>query len=215
MDHTIGIIGAGQLSTVLIKILVGAGYRVQISHGNNSETHRRLETFPSDTVSIHSNEEIVRKNEVIVLAVRWENIEEVLTPLRHSLKNKILIDATNPFVNNQLLFHQDDVGSTQVVASIIPAARIVKAFNTLHAEWMDKGPVVGNGRRVLFISGDDADSKDTVGAIITKMGFAFIDIGGLEFGSALQQGGKPLSGKNLVLMPDDTNDGRHKKNKPL
>ena len=83
---------------------------------------------------------------------------------------------------------------------LIPGAYLVKAFNSLLAEWIDADPVYGGGRRVVFYSGDDFQAKETAGKIIGNIGFKPIDIGDLETGGKLQQAGKPLALKNLISL---------------
>ena len=52
---------------------------------------------------------------------------------------------------------------------------------------------------MLFVSGDDAAAKQTVQHIITELGFAAIDLGGLDEGGRMQQPGGPLAGLDLLV----------------
>jgi predicted dinucleotide-binding enzyme len=51
---------------------------------------------------------------------------------------------------------------------------------------------------VIFVSGDDAVSKEFVKGLIESFGFHPIDLGGLVTGGRLQQAGGPLAGRDLV-----------------
>ncbi|MGO8147860.1 hypothetical protein AB9F42_34010, partial [Rhizobium leguminosarum] len=51
------------------------------------------------------------------------------------------------------------------------------AFNHLLAHLVSAYPRSEGGSRVLFYSGDDAQSKSEVGALISRLGFAGIDLG--------------------------------------
>ena len=51
----------------------------------------------------------------------------------------------------------------------------------------------------LFISGDDAEAKQRVGALIDQIGFCTIDLGSLATGGRLQQVGGPLAGIKLLF----------------
>jgi 8-hydroxy-5-deazaflavin:NADPH oxidoreductase len=87
-------------------------------------------------------------------------------------------------------FQPFDLGgrsSSEVVASLVPGARLVKAFNTLPSALLGQSPQQANGRRVLFYSGDDAEAKAEVGRLIERLGLAGIDLGGLVSGGRLQQ----------------------------
>ena len=55
-------------------------------------------------------------------------------------------------------------------------------------------------RRVIFISGDDADAKADAVALFQDAGFAAIDLGDLATGGAMQQIHHPLAGVNLIRV---------------
>ena len=73
--------------------------------------------------------------------------------------------------------------------------------NTLPAALLASDPQQGAGRRVLFMSGDDAAAKSDVSAILERVGFAIIDLGTLASGARLQQfPGGPLPTLNLIKL---------------
>jgi len=78
----------------------------------------------------------------------------------------------------------------------------VKAANTLGAAVLGADPHEAGGQRVLFLSGDDADAKAEVSALFQDAGFFTIDLGDLITGGEMQQIGAPLSGANLIRLPD-------------
>ncbi|MNY74697.1 hypothetical protein D3C86_2137890 [compost metagenome] len=54
---------------------------------------------------------------------------------------------------------------------------------------------------MVFMSGDDGEAKAEVAQLIDQLGFASIDLGGLEVGGYLQQfPGGPLPAVNLVKL---------------
>ncbi len=55
----------------------------------------------------------------------------------------------------------------------------MKAANTLGADVLGSDPHEAGGRRVIFLSGDDADAKAEVIALFEDAGFAAIDLGDL------------------------------------
>ncbi len=68
----------------------------------------------------------------------------------------------------------------------------------LAVPWHD--PHQAGGRRVLFLSGDDAGAKKDVRGLLEKAGFATINLGGLVEGGKLQQFGGPLASHNLIKL---------------
>ena len=109
---------------------------------------------------------------------------------------QVVVDATNDFNPGDL----DGRTSSEQVADLVAGARVVKAANTLGADVLGADPHEAGGRRVIFISGDDADAKSEVAALFEDAGFAAIDLGDLATGGAMQQIHHPLAGVNLVRL---------------
>jgi predicted dinucleotide-binding enzyme len=76
----------------------------------------------------------------------------------------------------------------------------VKAANTLGADVLGSDPQEAGGRRVIFLSGNDADAKSAVASLFEGAGFAAIDLGDLATGGVMQQIHHPLAGLNLVRL---------------
>jgi predicted dinucleotide-binding enzyme len=195
----IGIIGAGFIGTSLAKKLVKAKYKVELSNSRGPESLSDLVKQLGRYAKAVTND-IAATNEVVIISVRWEQVENVLKSVAHLLKGKILIDATNPFLNNETLIDFKDKTASEIVSSYVPDAYVVKAFNALLGEWIDSNPKVGKGNRVVFISGDHEEAKTVVAQLITDMEFAPVDIGDIKIGGALQQAGKPLAALNLIKL---------------
>jgi 8-hydroxy-5-deazaflavin:NADPH oxidoreductase len=133
--------------------------------------------------------------------VPWKNVEAALRGLPE-WNGRVLIDATNPFAEtspNLVLADLGGIGASEIVAGFAPGARIVKAFNSIRMVHFEDGPVKGHGKRVIFVSGDDEESKGVVKDLIESFGFAAIDLGGLVAGGRIQQAGGPLAGLDLFI----------------
>jgi predicted dinucleotide-binding enzyme len=61
-------------------------------------------------------------------------------------------------------------------------------------------PQEAGGRRVLFVSGDDADAEADVVALFEDAGFAAIDLGELATGGLIEQIHHLLAGANLIQL---------------
>lgn len=182
----IGIIGAGAIAQAFASQAMKAGHEIVLS---NSRGIGSLSTLVSQlgsgatagTVSEAAQEEIV------VLSVPWRSIPKAVAGLP-DFQNRIVIDTTNPLQPPD--FKIAELGgktSSQIVAELVPGARVVKAFNTLPPPLLKANPRETGGRRVIFISGDDSDAKQTVGHLIETLGFTPIDLGSLATGGLLQQ----------------------------
>ena len=132
-----------------------------------------------------------------VLSQRDDGYHEVRTILQTiDWSDQIVIDATNDWAGDDL----DGKTSSELVADVVAGVRVVKAANTLGAEVLGSDPHEAGGRRVIFVSGDDADAKAEVVAVFEDAGFAAIDLGDLATGGAMQQIHRPLAGVNLIRL---------------
>jgi hypothetical protein len=131
---------------------------------------------------------------IVVIAVPWDRVPEAVQRL--DWDGRVVIDATNDWAAEDL----NGRTSSELVADLVPGARVVKAANTLGADVLGSDPNEAGGRRVLFVSGDDADAKADVVALFEQAGFAPVDLGDLATGGALQQIHHPLAGLNLIRL---------------
>jgi predicted dinucleotide-binding enzyme len=131
---------------------------------------------------------------IVVIAVPWDRVPDAVRGLEW--KGQVIIDATNTWGADDL----NGRTSSELVAGLVAGARVVKAANTLGADVLGSDPHEAGGRRVIFISGDDADAKADVVALFGDAGFAVIDLGDLATGGAMQQIHHPLAGLNLIRL---------------
>jgi hypothetical protein len=142
--------------------------------------------------------------DIVILAVPWSAHADAVAGLA-PWDNRIVIDAMNAASIGPEGFRPFDLGgrpSTKVVAERLTGARVVKAFNTLPAAVLASAPQSNGGKRILFLSGDDAPGKQEVAQLIDRLGFVAIDLGDFEAGRRLQQfPGGPFAGINVVQFP--------------
>ena len=125
---------------------------------------------------------------IVVLAVPWGNVRDAVQDLEWN--EQVVIDATNDFDPSDL----NGRTSSEVVATLVSPARVVKGANTLGAAVLASGPHEAGGRRGIFLSGDDVDAKSNVIALFEDAGFVAIDLGDLVTGGVMQQVRGPLAG---------------------
>jgi predicted dinucleotide-binding enzyme len=193
----IGILGAGQVGLAVGRRLAGAGHRVKLSSARGPAALTPVaQGIGAESVPMTE----AAAQELVLLALPWPAVPDVLDPLP-DWQGRILVDATNPFVSFNPLQLADLQGQSAsvIVAEHVPGARVVKAFNSITMANFEKGPQQGEARRVLFVSGDDVASKQTVQDLITELGYAAIDLGGLDQGGRMQQPGGPLAGQDLLV----------------
>lgn len=197
---TIGIIGAGAIGSALARALARHNIPAMIANSRGPQTLAALveETGPALTAVTR---EQAAQADIVFLAVNWSALPQALADLP-PWQNRIVIDANNAIEAPS--FRAVPLGgrtSSEVVAERLPGARLVKAFNHLSAPLLSEPPESHGGQRVLFYAGDDADAKQQVAALMARLGFAGLDLGGLVAGGALFQfPGGPLAVHHLVRL---------------
>lgn len=191
---TVGIVGAGRIGQAMARIALRAGRRVVIANSRGPETLTSVVQGLGDGVTAGTPGDAAAAD-IVVLAVMWADVPRAVDGL--DWRGRIVIDPTNDFDPSDL----DGRTSSEVVAGLVAPARVVKAGNTMTAAVLDSDPHEGGGQRVLFVSGDDDESKHEVVGLFEDAGFFTVDLGGLREGGEMQQFHRPLAGLNLVRLP--------------
>ncbi|MFL6937522.1 MAG: NADPH-dependent F420 reductase [Xanthobacteraceae bacterium] len=197
---TIGIIGSGAIGAAFARTLARAGIEATISNSRGPDSLKDLVSELGPLIKAGTREEAARAD-IVFVAVNWSKLPAALGGLP-DWSGRIVIDANNPI--EAPLFKPVDLKgrvSSEVVADLVPGARVVKAFNHLRADILTGDPQADGGRRVLFYSGNDIAAKADVAALIDRIGFVGIDLGSIAVGGRLAQfPGGPLPNRNLVKI---------------
>jgi predicted dinucleotide-binding enzyme len=189
----VGIVGAGRIGQAMARVATRAGRSVVITNSRGPESLVPVTSELGEGVSAGTVAQAASAG-IVVLAIPWDRVHEAAQGI--SWNGQIVIDATNDLGADGLARRT----SSEMVADIVAGARVVKAANTLGAYVLGSDPHEAGGRRVIFISGDDADAKAEVAALFRDAGFAPIDLGDLATGGAMQQVHHPLAGVNLIQL---------------
>src|SRR5258708_29704979 len=189
----VGIIGAGRLGQAMARTALRAGRSVVIANSRGPESLASVVSALGEGVSAGTAGDAGRAG-IVVVAVPWDQVPAAVQGLEWN--GQIVIDATNDWAADDL----DGRTSSEIIAGLVAGARVVKGANTLSAEVLESDPQEAGGRRVIFISGDDAGAKAEVAALFQDAGFAAIDLGDLATGGVMQQIHRPLAGVNLIPL---------------
>jgi NADPH-dependent F420 reductase len=160
MTH-ISILGTGNMGPAIASIVEKGGNTVELFGG--SDTDQPV------------------TGDIVVLAVPYAAVSEVLAQRGEQLAGKIVVDITNP-VNSETfdgLVVPADSSATAEIAAALPNSRVVKAFNTNFAATLASGTIGGQPTTVL-IAGDDAEAKSLLAEVVTAGGLRAIDAGSLR-----------------------------------
>lgn len=195
-----GMIGAGRLSQTIAGHAVRAGHEVVFSNSRGPDTLTDVVDAFGPQASAGTVAD-AGAADFVVLALSWAGVREAVRSLPPR-EGRVLIDATNQwklpppdFVIDEL-----DTGGSEWIASLIPDAHVIKAFDNLYSSKLAEDPATDSGRRILFYAGDDHDAKDRFRSIVADFGFAPVDLGPLQMGRLMQVDG-PLTGLHAIREP--------------
>ncbi len=200
---TLGFLGAGRLAQMLAPKAAKAGWKVILSNSRGPDTLAGLVQGIEGDVSAATPADMVRQADVVILAIRWPQIEAATSGL--DWRGKIVIDATN----NRLGPKPEDVIdiggvlSSDVVAGHVPGARLVKAFNHEPIPVFDQSLPPQGDANVLFLAGSDAEANAAVAGLLRDLGAEPVDLGPIDQGGKLIAIGGPLANRfKLYTLPD-------------
>lgn len=175
---TIGMLGHGNVGGALARAFHGAGLDVRIgareeSLNNPPEWVRTLK-IPITTV-----EDACDQAEVVVLAVPFGAVEDLLISISKSLAGKILIDCTNP-VGAGLAHGLDNrTSGTEWIQSLLPSTSVAKCFTVYGYENFEKPPA-GALQPSMFIAAGDDRAAQAASLLADRTGWSPLVVGGLD-----------------------------------
>jgi predicted dinucleotide-binding enzyme len=159
---TFTIFGTGNMANAIGGVLAAGGASVdQITH----------EQGAGATIS----------GDVVVLAVPYPALAEIVANYGEQLSGKVVVDITNPlnFETFDSLVVPEGSSAAAELQKQLPGARVLKAFNTNFAATLASGKVGENATTVL-VAGDDADAKSLLVSAVVAGGLKAIDAGSLK-----------------------------------
>jgi predicted dinucleotide-binding enzyme len=197
---TFGTIGAGTIARALARHLITAGHPVILSNSRGPAT---LGDVIADLGPLATAGTVAQaaQADIVFLTVPFPEIPKALDGLP-AWGDRILVDTTNVFTYADGVPAALDLGDqtgSEVTAAHAPGARVIKAFNTLYAAYIEPNPRHDAGRQVVFYAGDDTEAKATFAALLDEIGFAPVDVGALREGGRLMDvNGGPLSALHVL-----------------
>jgi predicted dinucleotide-binding enzyme len=199
----IGIIGAGKIGATAAGLFLKAGHDVAISNSRGPASLKGLVAELGNKAKAVTVEEAAKFGDVVLVSIPFGKYKSLPAD---AFNGKIVIDSNNYYPSRDGNFPELDQGKTtssELLASHLPGARVVKAFNTI---WFEHLMSQGNtnlpveNRRAIFFAGDDAGANHVVSKLIEEIGFAAVDTGSLHEGGKIQQPGTSIYNKELTAQ---------------
>lgn len=190
----IGVLGNGRVGTTIGSKLVEIGHEVRI--GSRSSGDERATAWVVETgegASEGTLADAAAFGEVVLNCTAGGGSLEALSAAgEENLAGKLLIDVANPLDFSQgsqptLSVSNDDSLGEQIQRGF-PAARVVKAFNTMNCEVM-VNPALVAGDHVAFVCGEDASAKAEATRLLAELGWPaerVIDLGDISAARATE-----------------------------
>jgi predicted dinucleotide-binding enzyme len=173
----IGIIGKGNVGSALARGLKSAGLETK--------------TVGKDGAAVR---ELVDWADLVVLAVPFGALDEVVAQVGSALAGKTVVDVTNALAADMSLAVGFTTSGAEELQKKLPEAHVVKAFNTVFAQHMDTGRVGGRSLTAL-VAADDQKAKTAVLELARQIGFDAVNAGPLKNARLLE----PMALLNIQL----------------
>jgi predicted dinucleotide-binding enzyme len=184
-----GVLGSGVVAKTLATGLKKHGYDVRIA----SRGGDKLQDFSAESgIPSGTFEDVTRWADVIVLAVKGTAAESAVKIAgANNLAGKVVIDTTNPIADEPPVdgvlkfFTGPNESLLERLQKAVPAARFVKAFNSVGNAYM-VNPSLPGGPPTMFLCGNDAEAKKVVTGVLQKFGWDAADMGGAAGARAIE-----------------------------
>jgi 8-hydroxy-5-deazaflavin:NADPH oxidoreductase len=178
------IIGLGNIGKQVALNLIAGGENIIVAdHGaTKSADFAKASGGKARAASVAA---AIEEADIIVFAVYFNAIKDLIAEYRGKLAGKIVVDPSNPIAPDgsggfKKIIPQDQ-SSGQLLAKLLPpGAKLVKAFGSLAAVSLGTGARRTPEPNVLFYASDDRDAGNAVADLIRASGFAPVRIGGID-----------------------------------
>jgi predicted dinucleotide-binding enzyme len=207
---TTAIVGVGNIGKQVARHLVNGGERVVLAARDDSDAAALAKDLGA-LASAAPVRRAVAQADVVVFAVWFDTIKELIAEHADLLEGKVVVDPSNPIKPDgkggfvRTLPEGQSAGS--VIAGLLPAgAHFVKAFGTLGAESLGSSANRSPRRAVLFYTTGDDQAAAAVERLISAAGFEPVKAGGVKDAVRIELTGGDLhqfGGLNGKLLDAD------------
>jgi len=158
---SITIFGTGNMGTAIDGLLSNGGSTTQ--HVSSGDTRSTVD------------------GEMVVLAVPYQALSEIVCRYGERLSGKVVVDITNPLdfrTFDSLVVAANGSAASELAAALLEA-RVLKAFNTNFAATLTARTIADQPTTVL-VAGDDAQAKQLLIDAVAAGGLAAVDAGSLS-----------------------------------
>jgi 8-hydroxy-5-deazaflavin:NADPH oxidoreductase len=186
----IGILGSGVVAKALGSGLLKHGYSVMLGT-RNPEKLNEWKLVDGKGAEVGTFSKAAAFGDTVILAVNGTAARSALEMAgADNLKNKTVIDATNPIApappdNGVLKFFTTlDESLMEQLQNAFPNANFVKAFSCVGNSFMVDPKF--ESKPTMFICGNDENAKQEVTALLNEIGWESADFGKVQSARAIE-----------------------------
>lgn len=176
----IGIIGAGNIGTVLSHKLMNNEHEVKVADARSIDKLKN-KNFSGEAVEV---ENVIKDIDILIIAIPFFAIPDLKHLMNQVDDDVIIVDTANyaPILRDKNITELDNGMPDSVWVSHQLGKPVIKAFNNLLEETLDdKGaPESTENRIAMAIAGDNSKDKEVIRNIVSKIGFDTVDSGLLK-----------------------------------
>jgi predicted dinucleotide-binding enzyme len=180
----VAVIGLGNIGTTVAGNLVKGNRPVIIA----DRKLKKAEELSEKLGSLAKPMEIpaaIKEADIIVFAIWFDAIKEVLNKYASELQGKIIVDPSNPIAPDQKGGFVKTIGENesagQIISLILPKdAKLAKALGTLSAASLANSSGHKPEPAVLFYATDDTGINAEIEELIRDNGFEPLRVGGID-----------------------------------
>ena len=173
------IIGTGRMAKGIVRVLSKA-YPNEIGLYSRDINRARTTINELQIEAKAIPEEELFNAEVIIHTLWYTDILAFVSKYKEQLKNKILVDITNPFNENFDDFVIGyDTSSAEEIQNLIPETTVVGAFKNTYWVVFDDSEF-GGIKSDIYVTSDDENARHIVMDIIKPTPFRIFDAGKLK-----------------------------------
>jgi predicted dinucleotide-binding enzyme len=187
------IIGLGKIGSCVAKNLTAGGENIIVADKTLAKAEKLAGELGSKAEPMPVADAI-DKADVVILAIYFDAIKQLLAEYRGALAGKIVVDPSNPIAPDGKGGFKKTIPAEQSSGQLISAllsdgAQLVKAFGTLSAESLATGANRSPERAVLFYATDRPEAGKIIAKLIAASGFSPVSIGGIDKSIWIEVGG--------------------------
>jgi 8-hydroxy-5-deazaflavin:NADPH oxidoreductase len=187
------IVDLGNIGSRLAKNLTTGGQKVIVADKTLAKGEKLAAELGRNAEAM-TVADALAKADVIILAIYFDAIKQLIGSHRAALASKIVVDPSNPIAPDGKGGFKKTIpaeqSSGQLISALLPdTTQLVKAFGTLGAESLASGANRTPERAVLFYATDYPKAGDIVAKLITASGFSPVSIGGIDQSMRIEVGG--------------------------